>query len=138
MEYTSMNKKGKVLTKIINQKKLTSDCWIIQIEGIEACKKCSYFNTEECGGKEILKTLVGEIKREIKFEGIDDWNRPVFRAVNSNYRFGSVEILFPYGESEESVLKKVSEKHLCYFGNSFNCEPMGTGVENLKIIKIGS
>lgn len=72
---------------------------------------------------------------DIKFEDIDDWNRPVFRAIKSNYRFGSVEILFPYGESEESVLEKVSEKHLCYFGNSFNCEPMGTSVENLKIIR---
>lgn len=72
---------------------------------------------------------------EIKFEGIDDWNRPVFKAVNSNHRFGSVEILFPYWESEETVLEKVSEKQLYYFGNSFNCEPMGTKAEDLKIIK---
>ena len=72
---------------------------------------------------------------EIKFEGIDDWNRAVFKALESNARFGSTSVLFPYWEPEESVLEKVSEKHLTYFGNSFNCEPMGSNSGNIKIIR---
>lgn len=73
--------------------------------------------------------------QEIKYEGIDDWNRPVFRDIKSKERFGSVDILFPYWESEKSVLEKVSEKHLCYFGNYFNCEPLGSKPGNITIIK---
>jgi len=30
---------------------------MIQIFGLEACKTCEFKNTEECGGKEIIKKL---------------------------------------------------------------------------------
>jgi hypothetical protein len=43
--------------KIINKKDLTSDCWLIQFEGLEACKTCEFRNTKECGGKNIIKKL---------------------------------------------------------------------------------
>jgi len=43
--------------KTFNQSELTSECWLIQMQGIKACKKCEFFNTEECGGQEILKKL---------------------------------------------------------------------------------
>ncbi len=43
-------------TKIISQKMLSSECWLVQVWGIEACKDCDYRNTDECGGKRILDT----------------------------------------------------------------------------------
>lgn len=62
------------------------------------------------------------------FKGIDSWNRPVWKAPDSPEYFGSVTQLFNWGTPEEDVLKLVSTYDLCYFGISFNCEPMGTSV----------
>jgi len=42
--------------KQINQNQLTEECWLIQMWGLESCKNCEAFETEDCGGKEILKT----------------------------------------------------------------------------------
>lgn len=44
-------------TYTVKQNKLTSDCWMIQIQGIEACKECEWKNTEDCGGKDIIKQI---------------------------------------------------------------------------------
>jgi hypothetical protein len=44
-------------TKIINQSKLTSDCWLIQFNGLSACKKCELKGTKDCGGGKTLKQL---------------------------------------------------------------------------------
>ena len=65
----------------------------------------------------------------VTYENIDDWNRPVFKSIKSRSRFGSLDILFPYQEGEETVLTNVSGKDLLYFGNRFNCEPMGESTE---------
>jgi len=63
----------------------------------------------------------------VSFVNIDDWNRPVFKDIKDNSRyFGCLDILFPYGETEKNVLKKVVSSDLVYFGTCFNCEPMGT------------
>lgn len=62
----------------------------------------------------------------IYFVGIDDFNRPVFRHVlNKKAYFGNLNILFPYGEGEASVLEKVTAESLEYFGDHFGCEPHG-------------
>lgn len=45
---------------IIQQGKLTPECWAIQIEGLNACKHCEFLNTPECGGKRIRKTLLNK------------------------------------------------------------------------------
>jgi len=74
-------------------------------------------------------------KIKIIFEGIDSWNRPVFKAVESNERFGSVDLLFGYADTEETVLTKITEKDLLYFGNTFDCEPMGYEAGNIEIIE---
>jgi len=51
-------------------------------------------------------------KRVLKFEGIDYWNRPVFKDDNGN-RFGNVDILFDYGAFAKDVLAKInSYKHV--------------------------
>jgi hypothetical protein len=45
-------------SKEIDQGKLTSDCWLIQINGLAACKGCEYLNKRHCGGKAIRKALL--------------------------------------------------------------------------------
>jgi len=42
-------------SKVVDQSKLTSDCFIVQIEGLQACKKCQYNGTAQCGGKNFRK-----------------------------------------------------------------------------------
>jgi len=65
--------------------------------------------------------------RKVCFVNIDDWNRPVFKDIKDSSRyFGCIDTLFPYGETEKEVLKKVVSSDLVYFGTCFNCEPMGT------------
>ena len=46
--------------KIINQSDLTSECWGIQMWGIEKCDTCEFLNTDECGGQEIRKRILNE------------------------------------------------------------------------------
>ena len=43
--------------KEIDQSKLTSDCWLIQINGLQACSECEFRNTKDCGGGKTLKLL---------------------------------------------------------------------------------
>ena len=45
---------------IIKQKNLTSECWLIQFKGLNACKDCEFKNTSNCGGKNIIKTLMNK------------------------------------------------------------------------------
>lgn len=78
---------------------------------------------------------------EIKFEGIDDWNRPVFKDTKSNIRYGDVNNLFSYHDIEENdkwkkTLKLYKENphfYLEYFGRSFGCEPNGGLPKNIKL-----
>jgi len=65
---------------------------------------------------------------KLVFVGIDSWNRPVWKAPDIKAYYGSVNELFNYGDTEETVLKKVDTYDLCYFGDSFGCEPMGSSV----------
>ena len=46
--------------KEIDQSQLTSDCWSIQFEGLEACQNCEFKDTDECGGGETLKRMKNE------------------------------------------------------------------------------
>lgn len=42
--------------KIISQKMLSSECWLVQVWGFEVCTDCRYQDTEQCGGRNILIT----------------------------------------------------------------------------------
>jgi hypothetical protein len=44
-------------SKVVDQSKLTSDCFLIQIEGIKACENCEFKDTKDCGGMKIRKRL---------------------------------------------------------------------------------
>lgn len=68
---------------------------------------------------------------ELKFEGIDDWNRPIFKSKN-NERYGDVCNLFSWDATFEQVIEKVTIHDICYFGKKFGCEPMGTAIDTTK------
>lgn len=72
----------------------------------------------------------------IKFRGIDDFNRPVFKDVNSSSHFGSVHTLYNdmYNKEEINKYFKESISELEYFGERFNCEPHGGINSNIKLI----
>ncbi len=72
---------------------------------------------------------------KIKFVGVDNWNRPVFRNIESKSHYGSVSTLFPWESKEEEVVKYFKENidELEYFGNHFGCEPMGGLDSRLKL-----
>lgn len=72
---------------------------------------------------------------QIKYEGVDSWNRPIFKSVRTKSRYGSTDILCDFADAEIDVLAKVKVEDLCYFGNSFGCEPMGDPAPNLEIVK---
>jgi hypothetical protein len=51
----------------VDQSRLTSDCWMIQVFGIHACSGCEVKDTDECGGKGIIAKIR---KREYPYSGI--------------------------------------------------------------------
>ena len=77
---------------------------------------------------------------QIKFRGIDRWNRPVFKVIDKPMYFGSTDTLF----NDEVEAEKVNEyfkdnlDELEYFGSHFGCEPHGGRPENLKLILISN
>lgn len=71
----------------------------------------------------------------IMYIGPDSFNRPVFTSIDlPNKFFGSTEILVNDNESEQEILKKISEKDITEFGNHFDCEPLGTSPGDIKIV----
>jgi len=72
----------------------------------------------------------------VKFYGIDRFNRPVFKSLDEGKGkfYGDVNNLFSYEATELEVLAKVTVDDLCYFGSRFDCEPYGTPVDNLQIV----
>ncbi len=63
----------------------------------------------------------------LKFRGIDSWNRPVFKDIDSNRYYGFTLKLFSMCANEEEVINyaKNNLKDIEYFGTSFGCEPHG-------------
>lgn len=43
-------------TFIISGGELTSECWTVQMKGVDACETCELKDTDECGGQEIRAT----------------------------------------------------------------------------------
>lgn len=79
-----------------------------------------------------------KIKMFIKFKGIDDFGRPIYKHINSNTYFGSTITLFDYGVNIEDIDKyfKHNLQELEYFGESFNCEPYGGNNDKYEFIII--
>ncbi len=65
-------------------------------------------------------------EEKVRFEGIDDFNRPVFKSVNNRNRYGLTDELFSHGAKEKYVLRCLGRiENLTFFGKRFNCEPTG-------------
>ena len=69
----------------------------------------------------------------IKFRGIDDWNRPVYRILGTNTYIGDTDNLFNWEDSKEVVdtfyKKDDNIKCLCVFGARFNVgDPLGSTI----------
>jgi hypothetical protein len=47
-------------SKTFDQNSLTSDCWLVQFDGLVACKSCEAFGTDDCGGGDTLRKLNNE------------------------------------------------------------------------------
>jgi hypothetical protein len=76
----------------------------------------------------------------IKFRGIDDWNRPVYKHAEANIYFGITNILFPDKNlAPNNTTEEINEyfrnniDQLEYFGMKFNCEPHGGLPEQYKL-----
>jgi hypothetical protein len=44
----------------VKQSEMTAECWLVQFGGLKACETCEARDTEDCGGKEIRRTLLNE------------------------------------------------------------------------------
>jgi len=61
----------------------------------------------------------------VRFAGIDDWNRPVFKDMAKNVFYGFTNVVFSHGASEDEVFQEIDPNTIEYFGTQFNCEPWG-------------
>ena len=62
----------------------------------------------------------------VKFEGIDSFNRPVFKSIDGCRRYGSTDKLFSKDAKIEDIIKELTHEELVYFGERFDCEPLGS------------
>jgi len=44
--------------KVVDQSTMTSDCWLIQFNGLSACENCDIKHTDECSGGLTLNKLI--------------------------------------------------------------------------------
>ena len=86
-----------------------------------------------CNGMDEIKKNWDKERKQVDqvrliWRGVDSWNRPVWKAPDQKAFYGSVTELFNYDATEDEVLKKVDTFELCYFGDHFGCEPMGSSI----------
>jgi hypothetical protein len=56
-EYAKINESlEKTQVKTIHQNNLSSECWMVQINGLKECETCEFKGKRDCGGKNIRKT----------------------------------------------------------------------------------
>lgn len=80
--------------------------------------------------------LEKETKRiiNLKFRGIDDWGRPVFKDLNSSLHVCSVNTLFNYSDEPKKVVDYFTQNpnELELYGYKFPCEPHGGTLRNVE------
>jgi len=67
---------------------------------------------------------------QLKFKGVDDWNRPVFKCIDERYKslyFGDVNKLWSWEHPPKDIVEYYQKNvgALEYFGDHFGCEPHG-------------
>jgi hypothetical protein len=101
---------------------------------MELCTACKTYQAikghhhcESCKGL-FEHSIIPGIKKKIiyiKFRGIDDWHRAVFKDINSATYYGDCDAN-KTGKPEDVIeYYRNNINKLEYFGNSFNCEPNG-------------
>lgn len=77
---------------------------------------------------------------QVKYKGIDDWSRPIFKDISASNYFGSCNYLFPNrtiaprnADIEIVTFFRENIGELEFFGNRFNCEPMGGMPDNVEL-----
>ena len=70
-------------------------------------------------------------KYDIKFKGIDDWHRPIYKVQDLNVYIGDVNKLFNWDSTKEEVDNYFKDHltDLVIFGSGFGCEPLGTSIK---------
>jgi hypothetical protein len=68
----ALNRAPRARVRRVKQRALSAECWLIQLWGKSACDTCEARGTDECGGKEILKTGVNENGYAVRKDGLDD------------------------------------------------------------------
>lgn len=67
----------------------------------------------------------------LKFEGIDNFNRPIFINPTTGWRYGDTDNLFALNATKEDVMRFYNNQSkplrdiLVIFGCKFGCEPEG-------------
>lgn len=74
--------------------------------------------------------------RELKYYGINKWNRPVFKEIGNKKYFGAFSLLFNYNESDNEILRCTKIQDLCYFGTRFDNKPIERDTLSPKNFKI--
>lgn len=74
---------------------------------------------------------------DLKFKGIDSFNRPVYKVIDKNIYFGSTNVLFPNKEiapnntpDEINSYFRDNVEKIEFFGDKFDCEPNGGMAKN--------
>lgn len=73
---------------------------------------------------------------ELKFRGIDDFHRAVFKDINSPNHYGDCSGMKTGKPTDVIAYYKENIYRLDYFGTQFNCEPNGGLNENYKLLII--
>ena len=79
------------------------------------------------------------MKINIKFKGIDDWNRPIYKQVDQPRYFGSCNVLVPSTAIPSTNPKDINDyfrlkmQEIEFFGNSFGCEPHGGYIKGIEL-----
>ena len=54
----NVSDKGGVKVNVVQQATLTADCWLVQMQGFEACASCESYLKRNCGGGEMLSQMI--------------------------------------------------------------------------------
>lgn len=67
--------------------------------------------------------------KQIRFVGVDEWNRPTFKETDGNRYYCDVEHLFNYGATEPEIKAQADKLTPIFKGYTFNAEPQGDPCE---------
>jgi len=101
----------------IQQKDLTSDCWLVQFEGFEACATCEQFLKSQCGGGETLTHAIRSLARGMSLN--DQWHAAQYWIGYVPCEDGTKHDMLEHARKrlDDKTRKKVErlEKEKCFY-----------------------